>query len=173
LLLILLNYNYRVMKKIFLGLGSNMGERAKNLEDSITRVEESVGKIITRSSVYRTQPWGFESENEFLNMVIYVDTDLTPSGLLNVILMIESQLGRVRSGQKYTSRIIDIDILLYDNEIVDDEVLVIPHPRMQDRRFVLVPLAEIAPDIIHPVIGKSIASLLKSCKDESRVITYR
>ena len=118
-------------------------------------IEESIGSVVSVSSVYETEPWGFESDNEFLNMVLCVETDLSPSGLLGRILMIESQLGRIRCENQYSSRNIDIDILLYNNEIVNEAALEIPHPRMHERRFVLVPLAEIAPELIHPVLKKS------------------
>jgi 2-amino-4-hydroxy-6-hydroxymethyldihydropteridine diphosphokinase len=161
------------MKNVFLGLGSNLGERNEILQEAKTRIAEVIGTVVSVSSIYETEPWGFESENDFLNMVLFVKTELSPSGLLGRILMIESQLGRTRCDTGYTSRNIDIDILLYDNEIVRDEALVIPHPKMHERRFVLVPLAEIAPEIIHPVFNKSIASLLKSCKDKSLVRKYK
>jgi 2-amino-4-hydroxy-6-hydroxymethyldihydropteridine diphosphokinase len=163
---------YLSMKKIFLGLGSNLGERLKNLEDSMTMIGESVGKIDPVSSVYQTEPWGFESENQFLNMVIGAETDLSPSELLGKILMVESHLGRKRYGKKYSSRIIDIDILLYDNGIIDDKALKIPHPHLHERKFVLVPLAEIAPDLIHPIFRKSITSLLITCQDNGKVILF-
>jgi 2-amino-4-hydroxy-6-hydroxymethyldihydropteridine diphosphokinase len=108
-------------------------------------------------------------------MVLSVETDLPPSGVLGRILMIESQLGRIRyrCGFKYLSRCIDIDILLYDNEITDQEALKIPHPRLHERRFVLVPLAEIASGLIHPVFNKTILELLKECKDNGKVKKYK
>jgi 2-amino-4-hydroxy-6-hydroxymethyldihydropteridine diphosphokinase len=160
------------MKKAFLGIGSNLGDRLKSLKDAKDRIEESIGSVILASSVYETDPWGFESDEKFLNMVLCVETILLPSGLLGRILMIESQLGRIRSENLNRSREIDIDILLYDNEIVNDAAIVVPHPRMHERRFVLVPLVEIAPSVIHPVLNKSAKSLLKSCKDNNKVRKY-
>jgi 2-amino-4-hydroxy-6-hydroxymethyldihydropteridine diphosphokinase len=163
------------MKTVFLGLGSNLGNRAEILQAAKKMIGESVGAIISISSVYETEPWGFESDKEFLNMVLSVETDLPPSGVLGRILMIESQLGRIRyrCGFKYLSRCIDIDILLYDNEITDQEALKIPHPRLHERRFVLVPLAEIASGLIHPVFNKTILELLKECKDNGKVKKYK
>ena len=121
------------------------------------------------SSVYETEPWGFQSNEEFLNQVVKVKTDLNPSGLLGRILMIESLLGRVRGERRYESRLIDIDILLYEDIIVDEESLKIPHPLMHQRRFVLIPLCELAPDMIHPVLGKSLTVLLEICEDKGVV----
>jgi 2-amino-4-hydroxy-6-hydroxymethyldihydropteridine diphosphokinase len=158
------------MKKVFLALGSNLGDREDNLHQAEIRITESVGPVIKTSSIYETEPWGFESDDKFLNMVMCVETDLSPSGLLGRILMIESQLGRVRSETHYASRNIDIDILFYENEVLNEEALKIPHPLMHERRFVMIPMAEIAPDLIHPVLKKSIKSLLKSCKDHSKVV---
>ena len=157
------------MKKVFLGLGSNLGDRAEYLQETKIRIEESIGSVVSASSVYETEPWGFVSDTDFLNMVLCVETNLSPSGLLGRILMIESLMGRIRNERQFSSRNIDIDILLYNNAIVNEVALKIPHPRMHERRFVLVPLAEISPDLIHPVLKKSIESLLKSCKDYSKV----
>jgi 2-amino-4-hydroxy-6-hydroxymethyldihydropteridine diphosphokinase len=170
--LILLNYNIPIMKKVFLGLGSNLGDRAKNLDEAKIRIETSIGKIVAASSVYQTEPWGFKSENDFLNMAICVETNLNPSGLLGRILMIESEMGRIRCEDQLSSREIDIDILLYDNEIVNEAALIIPHPRMHERKFVLVPLCEIGSEVVHPVMNQTIESLLKSCTDSSKVIRY-
>ncbi len=171
--LILLNYCRDNMKKVFLGLGSNIGEREETLKTAKKMIAESVGSVSSVSSVYETEPWGFESENEFLNMVLSVDTDLTPSGILGRILMIESQLGRIRCEDKNSSRSIDIDILLYSNEVVKEAALEIPHPRLHLRKFVLVPLAEIAPELMHPVFNKTILVLLKECKDDGKVRKYK
>lgn len=170
--LILLIDNISIMKKVFLGLGSNLGDKEKKLNEAKVRIETAIGKIIAASSLYQTEPWGFKSENDFLNMVICVETTLLPSGLLGRILMIESQMGRIRSGDQFSSRGIDIDILLYGNEVIDFVALKIPHPGMPERRFVLVPLCEIGPEIVHPVMNQTIESLLKSCKDTSRVTRY-
>jgi 2-amino-4-hydroxy-6-hydroxymethyldihydropteridine diphosphokinase len=135
-------------------------------------IGESAGKIVGISSVYETEPIGLEGGGDFLNLVICLETDLSPSGLLGRILMTESKLGRVRCETRYTSRTIDIDILLYNDKIIESESLSIPHPRLHLRRFVLVPLNELAPDLTHPVSGETIKELLDSCTDNSRVTFY-
>jgi 2-amino-4-hydroxy-6-hydroxymethyldihydropteridine diphosphokinase len=105
-------------------------------------------------------------------MVAEVDTMLKPSGVMDMILKAEALLGRVRKGNKYTSRIIDLDILLFGNRIIENDSLSVPHPRMHERRFVLIPLCEIAPDLVHPILKKSIKTLLSECQDKSSVIKY-
>ena len=162
----------RKVKVVFLGLGTNLGDREENLKKAIAMIGENIGEIVSISSVYETEPWGFQSENEFLNAVIKVRTELKPPGLLGRILMIEAQIGRLREGEGtgYKSRIIDIDILLYGHEIVNKKSLQIPHPRIPVRKFVLVPLCEISPEMVHPVLKKTMAELLEECKDEGVVI---
>ncbi|MCU0455257.1 MAG: 2-amino-4-hydroxy-6-hydroxymethyldihydropteridine diphosphokinase [Bacteroidales bacterium] len=157
------------MKRVFLGLGSNLDDREANLNMALCRIAENVGKVIKTSSVYETEPWGFSAEDLFLNMVVEVETRLKPSGLLGRILMIEAKMGRLRSGKGYSSRIIDIDILIFGDIVLNTKSLVIPHPLIHERRFVLVPFSEIAPDLVHPVLGKDIKSLLKECKDKGKV----
>lgn len=161
------------MKNIFLGIGTNLGNREANLYEAVTRITELTGSIVALSSVYETDPWGFQSDNRFLNMVIKIETDRSPHGLMEEIFLIEENMGRVRSGNQYSSRVIDIDILLFNNLIIEEKNLVIPHPRMHQRRFVLVPMCEIGGDIFHPVLKISMVSLLKSCKDRGRVKMYR
>ena len=161
--------NKEMLKEAYIGLGTNLGNREENLSKAIAMIGEEIGEVVSCSSVYQTEPWGFQSENEFLNAVIKVRTGLKPSGLFGRILMIEALLGRLREGKGYSSRIIDIDILLYGGEIINNKNLQIPHPRIQDRKFVLVPLCEIAPALVHPVLKKTFAGLLEECDDESIV----
>jgi len=161
-----------IMNKVFLGIGTNLGDREANLNSAFNRIEEFIGKILRSSSVYETDSWGFSSDNKFLNVVIEVETTLKASGVLGAILMIETLGGRQRGAKQYTSRVIDIDILIYDDLIIGEESLKIPHPLMHERKFVLIPLCEIAPDNIHPVMKVSFSSLLKSCPDISNVKRY-
>ena len=161
------------MKIVFLGIGTNLGNRESNLEQAVARIEEYVGPVLDSSSIYETEPWGFQAKDEFLNKVVKVETELTPSEILERILIIESIMGRVRSKERYSSRLIDIDILICEDMIIDEENLKIPHPLLHQRRFVLVPLCEVASDMIHPVLKKSISDLLEICEDKSEVKKYR
>lgn len=160
------------MNIVFLGIGTNLGNRENNLKEAVARIEEHIGPVLKSSSVYETEPWGFQSGDEFLNMVVKVETKLIPAGLLERILMVESLLGRVRGEKQYSSRVIDIDILLYEGMVIDEKSLKIPHPMMHERKFVLVPLCEIEPELVHPVLNKTFVSLLKSCKDTSKVFPH-
>ena len=162
-----------IMKIVFLGIGTNLGNRESNLEEAVARIREYIGPVLDSSSIYETEPWGFQAKDEFLNKVVKVETELTPSEILERILIIESIMGRVRSKERYSSRLIDIDILICEDMIIDEENLKIPHPLLHQRRFVLVPLCEVASDMIHPVLKKSISDLLEICEDKSEVKKYR
>ncbi|HAN00760.1 MAG TPA: 2-amino-4-hydroxy-6-hydroxymethyldihydropteridine diphosphokinase [Marinilabiliales bacterium] len=150
---------------IYLGLGSNLGDKWQLLKQSKELVSKEVGFIVAESSVYETAPWGFESENLFLNQVLCIQTHLTPNEMLEKLLQIEIELGRKRFSQQYTSRTIDLDVLFYNQTILEEPELVIPHPKLHERKFVLVPLSEIAPGFIHPRFHKTISELLIICPD--------
>jgi 2-amino-4-hydroxy-6-hydroxymethyldihydropteridine diphosphokinase len=153
----------------FLSLGSNLGDRLANLKRTIEKIEESRQmKVMKTSPVYETEPVGYENQGRFLNLVVEVQTSLEPFALLERLLSIENQMGRKRE-KRWGSRNIDLDILLYDNRTVDSERLTIPHPRMHERRFVLVPLAQIAPKLRHPRLKKNVEELLADCQDKSEV----
>lgn len=158
------------MHKCFLLLGSNLGEKDKILKRAMAAIKGKIGEIVLKSSFYQTEPWGFESSENFINIVNKVNTRKTPEEILMSIHEIEADLGRIRENSSgYQSRTIDIDILFYNDEIIDYKDLTIPHPRLHLRSFTLKPLAEIAPDFIHPLLGKSIRDLLASCDDDSVV----
>ncbi len=143
----------------YLSLGSNIGDRAANLRDAIERLR-SVGEVGAVSSLYETEPIEYTEQPWFVNCVVEIETGLSPTKLLGGILEIEKQMGRHREKKK-GPRNIDIDILLYGDEIVDGPELTIPHPAMQERRFVLEPLAEIAPEVVHPISQKTVRELLE------------
>jgi 2-amino-4-hydroxy-6-hydroxymethyldihydropteridine diphosphokinase len=160
------------MKNVFLGIGTNLGDRENNLENALVEIEKLIGWVIKTSSVYETEPWGFHTKDKFLNMVVKVETVLNPNELLEYIQKIESVLGRVRGKKRYSSRMIDIDILFYDDLHEEDKKLIIPHPLLHKRKFVLIPLCEIASEFIHPVLKKTMSELLEICEDYSEVKKY-
>ena len=147
----------------YLGIGSNLGNRLQQLNVAITRLAEIAGNILAISDFYETTSWGYESPNQFLNAAIQIETSLSPHALLSTIQQIEHEMGRMSKSQdlQYTDRPIDIDILMYDNLILQTPDLVLPHPLMHERLFVLQPLSEIAPNLIHPVLKKMIEELRK------------
>jgi len=156
------------MNKAFLLLGGNLGKREQNLEAARENINIHCGTIVKTSSLYETAAWGNTEQPSFLNQALEIRTSLTAVQLIRSILKVEKQMGRTRQ-EKYGPRLIDIDILLFNNDIHNLKFLKVPHPEMQNRRFALLPLQEIAPGIIHPVLNKSITALLDECKDELKV----
>ena len=154
----------------YLGLGSNMGNRQDNLEKALAFLSQRL-RIKNVSSIYETEPVGNVNQPRFLNLVCEVHTGLTPMALLTLGKGIESKLGRI-SGKRNAPRTIDIDILFYGDQIIETPELVIPHPRLTERAFVLVPLAQIVPDLVHPVNGKTIKELLKGIKEVQGVFKW-
>jgi 2-amino-4-hydroxy-6-hydroxymethyldihydropteridine diphosphokinase len=157
------------MKGIYLLLGSNLGDRMAILRKARYMIQDQIGEVVNRSSVYATEAWGVRDQPEFFNQVLEVDCDLEPVSLLDRVLLIEKQLGRERIA-KWGERIIDIDILYYRDQIIQSRRLTIPHPHIPSRRFALVPLTEIAPSLIHPVLKKDQTALLAACKDDLGVL---
>lgn len=147
--------------------GSNSGDKHQLMEKAMNLLSEKAGEIILFSSDYETEPWGFESEENFLNRVVVFETALSPETFLQASLDVESQLGRVRNSHapRYISRTIDIDILFYGAQIIHTPNLIVPHPRLTERNFVLIPLNEIMPEFVHPESGKTIHTLLEECPD--------
>ena len=157
----------------FLLLGRNQGNRIENLNRAEQEIHHKIGDIQLASSVYETEPWGFKSEGYFLNKVIKISTKLPDQSVLEKTLDIEQELGRVRNSKAYASRMIDIDILFYDDEIIDEPHLQIPHPRLHERMFTLIPLMEISPEKIHPKLQKTIKELLAECTDKLDVKKFK
>jgi 2-amino-4-hydroxy-6-hydroxymethyldihydropteridine diphosphokinase len=155
------------MQIAYLLTGSNQGDRRKFISDALQRMER-LGIIKAKSALYETAAWGKTDQAAFLNQAIALEVSLTPQDLLQQILAIEKELGRIRE-EKYGPRTIDIDILFFGNEIVEEVNLVIPHPQISFRRFALQCLNDIAPSLIHPQSGKSIATLLRECSDSLTV----
>lgn len=149
-----------------------MGDRLSNLNTCAQLIEAQIGPILKRSSVYETAAWGKTNQPGFLNQALQVKSALLPIELLGSCLAIEKKLGRIRN-EKWAERTIDIDIIYFDNEIIDREELKIPHPRLAERRFVLMPLVEINPEFVHPVLKKTNRELLAVCPDKLSVDIYQ
>ena len=152
------------MQNVFLGLGSNIGDRKNNIQQTISKIEHCIGEIAAQSSLYKTAAWGKTDQSYFINQVIKISTPLSPIDLLDQVLRVERQRGRIRK-EKWGARSIDIDILFYGSEIIELPRLLIPHPFIAERRFVLAPMHELAPDFLHPVFERTIRELLTSCDD--------
>jgi 2-amino-4-hydroxy-6-hydroxymethyldihydropteridine diphosphokinase len=156
---------------LFIGLGGNVGNVAKTFENALVLIENIIGKISQKSSLYQTEPWGLKNQDYYLNMVIKVTTSLTPGQVLEKLLEIEKNFGRIREkDNQYAPRTLDMDILFYDDKIINDDYLTIPHPKIQERNFVLIPMMEIAPDFEHPVFLKKIRALRGESTDPSGAV---
>jgi len=157
------------MSMAYLALGSNQGDRQKNLETAIAKIQEKIGPVKVLSSFIETFPVGFSSEHLFLNAAVGIDSDLSLQKLLPITRLIEKEMGRITKShnREYHDRIIDIDILFYDDLIFHNEELTVPHAHLQERLFVLQPMAEIAPDFVHPLIGKTMQEMFLDLKAET------
>ena len=157
------------MNHIVLSLGSNIGNRHANLDEARTSLENKGISIIKASALYESEPVGFTDQDEFLNQVLLVDTQQNPLEVLESCLSVERHMGRIRT-VKNGPRNIDIDLLFYHDEILSEDTLLLPHPRIEERRFLLEPLAELIPDQIHPVLGETMQEMLQKCPDEHLVV---
>lgn len=157
------------MANVYVGLGTNLGDKEQNLRDAVQKIEEQIGKVVSLSAFYVTAPWGFTSENSFLNAAACVETKLPPLDVLQKAQAIERELGRMKKSINgtYSDRLIDIDLLMYEDLVLSvtsptGAELSLPHPLMTERDFVMKPLAEIAPELVHPVLGKTMRELISS-----------
>lgn len=149
------------MVNVYLGLGTNLGDKEQHLRNAVAKIEERIGKVISLSAFYATAPWGFSSDNAFLNAVVCVESGLLPLEVLSETQAIERELGRTAKSVAgdYADRVIDIDLLLYADTVLAIDGLTLPHPLMAERRFVMEPLAEIAPEVVHPILGQTMKEL--------------
>jgi 2-amino-4-hydroxy-6-hydroxymethyldihydropteridine diphosphokinase len=149
---------------VYLLIGSNKGDRKAFLAQALDKINRSIGRVTEKSKLYETQAWGVTNQSDFLNQAVAAETTLNPHKVLEQIIKIENEMGRVRT-EKWAERTIDIDILLYDDVVVSDPDLVIPHPELQNRNFALVPLMEIAGEMEHPVLRQTIEDIYMDCMD--------
>jgi 2-amino-4-hydroxy-6-hydroxymethyldihydropteridine diphosphokinase len=152
------------MNTAYLLIGGNLGDRAAYLQEAVKHIEARCGSITSSSSIYETAAWGNTNQPTFYNQALKLITPLSPVSLLEQLLAIELEMGRVRS-EKYGPRTIDLDILMIDDKVIDTPTLTIPHPQLHNRRFALLPLTEIAPSLHHPVLDKTVSELLENCTD--------
>ena len=159
------------MNIVFLQLGSNLGNRELLLQDAVLAIEDRVGPVVEKSRIYESTPWRVEGQENYLNLIVKVKTELMADDVLSTILDIEQKLGRIRI-EKWGERLIDIDIIFYNDEIIETPQLCVPHKHMHERMFVLTPLDNIAPDMVHPKYNKTVEELLKQCTDTQLVKEY-
>ena len=152
------------MNTAYLLIGGNLGDRAAYLEMALTKIADTCGNITNTSSIYETAAWGNTDQPSFYNQAVVVSSTLSPEALMDQLLAIEHEMGRVRD-QKYGPRTIDLDILMIDGLVFNTDKLTIPHPQMHNRRFALLPMAEVAPTLTHPILDQSIEDLLQNCPD--------
>ncbi|MEI9933308.1 MAG: 2-amino-4-hydroxy-6-hydroxymethyldihydropteridine diphosphokinase [Ferruginibacter sp.] len=152
------------MNKTYLLLGSNVGNSKAALANAIKHIEKKIGKVVRQSSIYKTAAWGKTDQADFLNQVIIVDTNLSAEETMSTILLIEERMGRIRT-IKNAPRVIDIDILFFNKDIIQQKNLIVPHPEIPNRRFVLIPINELSPNLKHPVLHKTIHQLLTNSTD--------
>jgi deoxyguanosine kinase len=157
------------MNKAYLLTGSNIGNRLDHIRNASELLNNFAGKITDFSQIYETEPWGFEDTVYFLNQVVLIQTELDPLELMECLEIIEKKMGRKRKPGTITSRTIDIDILFFNSEIINEKNLIIPHPKIHLRQFTLTPLLDIAPDFIHPLLKKDIRTLASECSDKCEV----
>jgi len=160
----------KMAHKVHLLLGTNLGDKLQNLAEANYLIKELAGSITNQSKVYKSEPWGKIDQDEFYNQVLVIESELPPSDLLQALLGIEKELGRIRK-EKWGERIIDIDILYYDSLIINVKNLTIPHPEIANRRFTLVPLIEVSKDFMHPILLKTNIELLQTCNDPLKVLS--
>jgi 2-amino-4-hydroxy-6-hydroxymethyldihydropteridine diphosphokinase len=154
---------------IYLSLGSNLGNRMNNLTRARKAIQHKIGNPLKLSAVYESEAWGYTSTHTYYNCCMSVLTRLEPLDVLDTLLGIERSMGRVRTANGYADRSIDIDLLFYGNRILEHARLILPHPALHNRRFVLEPLAEIAPQLLHPLMGSDVSKLLDRCPDKTRL----
>ncbi len=156
------------MNKLYVLVGGNMGNRRENLEKALSWLEEDIGKVVKSSLIYETEAWGNNDQPDFYNQAHIIETKLPTKKAMKNILKIEEKMGRLRT-VKNAARLIDIDILFFNEDIINEQDLIVPHPEIANRRFVLIPLDELSPGFVHPVLHKSIHELLSTCKDSLKV----
>lgn len=159
------------MNKAILLIGGNLGDRTGHLQQAVEQIDKQIGKVEKISALYETAAWGQVEQPDYLNQALLVSTEMDARTLLETVLAIEHNIGRIRR-QKWGARVIDIDIIFYNDAIINQPDLKIPHPQMQFRQFVLVPLREILPDWQHPVLHQSVSTLLENCTDELPAVKY-
>jgi len=161
------------MAKVYFVIGGNLGDREFYLERTANYIAERIGTIVKHSSIFESEPWGFNHDQYFLNQALIVETSLSPAAIMLEISFIEGTLGREKRGEGYFARTVDIDILFFDHQVLFTPSLIIPHKFLHKRLFVLKPLVEIAPDFIHPLCSVTIRELLSTCTDTSKVWSYQ